>query len=223
MGAVGGNREWTGGSSDVIRVAIADDHPIVLAGVTALLQSAAEIELVGEAANGTEALAVIRATRPDVGIVDLSMPGVTGLELVARVAESCPTVRLLVLTMHEDAAHVQQMLKAGVRGYVLKRSAAQDLIGAVRAVAAGGMYVDPAVAARLFGAPHNDTPGLSDREAAVLRMTAQGLPNKEIAHRLGIGVKTTETYKARAAEKLGLSNRAEIIRYGISQGWLNLL
>lgn len=213
-----------------IRVALADDHPVVLAGVRALLQAAPEIELVGEAANGAAALQMICDKLPDVAVIDISMPDLNGIDLAKRVASSCPDVKLLALTVHEDRAYVQPLLQAGARGYLLKRSAAEDLVRAIRAVAAGGIYLDPAVADRALsnatrgsrgGAiPSDDPEALSQRETEVLKLTAQGYSNKEVAARLNISVKTIETYKARAAEKLGLRTRADIVRYGASQGWL---
>ncbi|MBD2749917.1 response regulator transcription factor [Microvirga sp. BT688] len=213
-----------------IRVALADDHPVVLAGVRALLQEAPEIELIGEASNGVAALQLICDKRPDVAVIDISMPDLNGIDLAKRVASSCPEVKLLALTVHEDRAYVQPLLHAGARGYLLKRSAAEDLVRAIRAVAAGGVYLDPAVADRALSDGLRNTKAgsaqsasletLSQREADVLRLTAQGYSNKEVATRLEVSVKTIETYKARAAEKLGLRTRSDIVRYGASQGWL---
>ena len=202
---------------------------MVLAGIKALLQAAPEIDLVGEATSGTAALEMIRACDPDVAVLDLSMPGLTGLDLARRLASECPTVRIIALTVHEDRAYVQPLLKAGARGYLLKRSAAEDLVRAVRAVAEGGMVLDPAVADKAFDQRSEilkataATSDLSPRETDVLRFTARGLGNKEIAARLEVSVKTVETYKARASEKLGLHSRAAIVRYGASQGWLDIL
>ncbi len=209
-----------------IRVALADDHPVVLAGIKALLQAAAEIEVVGEATTGTAALAIITQTMPDVAVLDLSMPGISGLELTRLLGEKCASVKVIALTVHEDRAYVQPLMEAGARGFLLKRSAAEDLVRAVRAVAAGGMVLDPAIAEKAFPArqEHEATAAaadLSPRESDVLRFTAQGFGNKEIAGRMDVSVKTVETYKARAAEKLGLRSRAAIVRYGAAQGWLD--
>ena len=210
-----------------IRVALADDHPVVLAGIKALLQAAPEVGLVGDTSSGTQALAMIRAELPDVAILDISMPGMNGLDLARRLAEDCPTVKIITMTVHEDRAYVQSLLQAGARGYLLKRSAAEELVRAVRAVADGGLYLDPAVAGKVLGeaspgAAKPDADGeLSPREADVLRFTAQGFSNKEIAGRLDVSVKTVETYKARASEKLGIRTRAEIVRYGATKGWLD--
>lgn len=209
-----------------IRVALADDHPIVLAGVKALLQEVPEIEIVGEATNGAEALEAIQTSQPDVAVVDISMAEINGLELARRLTGACPGVKLLALTVHEDRAYIQPMLQAGARGYLLKRSAAEDLLRAIRAVAAGGVYLDPAIADKALPEPQHNagekspSEELSAREAEVLRLVAHGFSNKEIANKLDVSVKTIETYKARASEKLGLRTRAEIVRYGAAHGWL---
>ncbi len=217
---------------NTIRVALADDHPVVLAGIKALLQAAPDFDVVGEATTGETALDLVQRTEPDVAVIDLSLPDLSGLELAERLAQAYPTVKVLALTVHEDRAYVQRLLQAGAKGYLLKRSAADDLPRAIRAVAAGGIYLDPAIAGMVLAEPPapDKMPGdpegaedLSPREREVLRLTAQGFANKEIAGRLEVSVKTVETYKARAAEKLGLRTRAEIVRYGASQGWLDQL
>ncbi len=211
-----------------IRVALVDDHPVVLAGIKALLQAAPEISLVGEATTAAQALRIICETEPDVAVIDISLPDLNGTELARRLANTCPNVRLLALTVHEDRAYVQPLLQAGARGYLLKRSAAEDLVRAIRAVAAGGVYLDPAVADKALSdiarrgeaGSGNEGGDLSQRETEVLQLTAQGFSNKEIAARLDVSVKTVETYKSRAAEKLGLRTRADIVRYGVAHGWL---
>ena len=129
-----------------LRLALADDHPVVLAGVKSLLQATPDMDVVGEAVTGLAALDMIRTTIPDVAVIDISMPDLTGIELARCLARDCPAVRLLALTVHEDQAYLQQMLSAGARGYLLKRSAADELVRAVRAVAAGGLFLDPAIA-----------------------------------------------------------------------------
>lgn len=216
---------------DPIRVVLADDHPVVLAGIRALLNADPDVELVGEATNGGEALPLIRTAAPHVAVIDVSMPGLNGLQLTERVADECPDTKVLVLTVHEDAAYVQPLLQAGARGYLLKRSAADDLLRAVRAVASGGVYLDPSVAghaladasAKTGAEPNVPGEALSPRETETLRLIAQGYANKEIARRIDVSVKSVETYKARAIEKLGLKTRAEVIRYGAAQGWLDAL
>jgi len=208
-----------------IQVVLADDHPIVLAGIKSLLQSAPEIELLGEATDGLTALSLLKQLTPDIAIIDVSMPGLTGVELANRLSAECPNVRVIALTVHEDQAYVQPLLQAGARGYMLKRSAADDLVRAVRAVADGGLYLDPAIAEKAMPAPAEDglegEVVLSPRELKVMQYTAQGLSNKEIAAKLDLSVKTIETYKARACEKLGLRSRSAIVRFGSSRGWLD--
>ncbi len=208
-----------------IRVALADDHPVVLAGIKALIQSAPEMVLIGEASDGRAALQLITATSPDVAVIDISMTQLSGVELARAISEQCPRVKVLVLTVHEDRAYVQQLLQAGARGYVLKRSAAEELVRAIRVVFAGDIHIDPAIAGKLLsgksaGSPSLTSIDLSQREEEVLKFAAQGFSNKEAATKLALSVKTVETYKARAAEKLGLRTRAEIVRYGASRGWL---
>jgi len=215
----------------MIRVALSDDHPIVLAGMKALLQATPDMDLVGEAMTGKAALELMREERPDVAIVDISMPDMTGIDLAQQLALECPSVRLLALTVHEDRTYLQAMLAAGARGYLLKRSAAEELVRAIRAVAEGGLFLDPAIAGLALScsaslgqpSPAAAGDGLSPREQDVLRHTARGLSNKEIAYRLEISTKTVETYKARATEKLGLRTRSDIVRYGAGQGWLKEL
>jgi DNA-binding NarL/FixJ family response regulator len=211
------------------RIVLADDHPIFLSGLRNLLQAEADMEVVGEASSGLAALRVIRDKSPDVGIVDISMPELNGIVLSRRLVQEMPSLRIIVLTLNEDRAYVKQALDAGVQGYVFKRSAAENLVQAIRAVVVGGLYVDPAIAQRMFADPKRSrrttaavsAPQLTDREAEVLRMVALGFTNKEIARRLDIGIKSVETYKARGFEKLGLRTRAELVRYASAQGWLS--
>lgn len=213
------------------RIVLADDHPIVLDGLRNLIRAEADFELVGEAASGLAALKVIRDQRPDVAVLDISMPEINGIVLSRKLTAEMPQVQVLMLTLHEDRAYLNQALEAGVRGYVLKRSAVENLVRAIRAVLVGGIYVDPAISGRMHdgkrssnkAAAHNGSaPALTEREAAVLKMASLGLTNKEIASRLDIGVKSVETYKARGLEKLGLKTRAELVRYAATQGWLDL-
>jgi len=149
----------------------------------------------------------------------------TGVELARHLSEQCPEVKILILTVHEDRAYVQQLLQANVRGYLLKRSAAEELVRAIRIVHGGDLYIDPVIAGKLLGgnAAGNTslaTSELSQREEEVLKLTAQGFSLKEAGLKLALSIKTVETYKSRAAEKLGLRTRAEIVRYGAAQGWL---
>ena len=216
--------------TDKIRIVLADDHPIVLDGLRNLIRAEPDLQLVGEAASGLSALKIIREQRPDVAVLDISMPELNGILLSRRLNGEMPGLRLLVLTLHEDRAYLNQALEAGVRGYVLKRSAVENLVQAIRAVMVGGLYIDPAIVGRVFeskqvskrlAARKGVAPALTDREADVLKMAALGFTNKEIASRLDVGVKSIETYKARGLEKLGLKTRAELVRYASGQGWLD--
>jgi len=209
-----------------IRVALADDHPIVLAGLTALIQAASDMRLVGQATDGEAAFDLIKAECPDVAVLDLSMPKTGGVEVAKRLAEENCSTKVLILTVHEDSAYLQQLLRLGVRGYLLKRSAADELVRAIRAVQAGGLFVDPIMASKLLtpGLPADpdavSVAELSGREEAVLRLVARGFSNKEAAAKLALSAKTVETYKARALEKLGLRTRAEVVRYAAKRDWL---
>lgn len=210
-----------------LRVVLADDHEVVRAGLKALVDASPGLRVVGEAGDGAEAVARARELAPDVVVMDVSMPGMDGAEAAERIARECPAVRVVALTAHDDRAHLTRLLQAGAAGYVLKRAAAAELVRAIRTVASGGMYVDPVLAGSLLRrAARPALPGpdsaetLSEREEEVLRRIAWGESNKEIAARLGISIKTVETYKARIAEKLGLRSRTEIVRYALARGWL---
>jgi DNA-binding NarL/FixJ family response regulator len=205
-----------------------DDHPVVLAGLKLLVGGEADFAIVGEARDGRTALRLATQLAPDVVVLDISLPEMNGVELAAALRAERPECRLLVLTVHEERAYLRQLLELGVGGYLLKRSAADELPRAIRAVAAGGIYLDPAIAGKVVGGlargASRSLPGepveLSDRESDVLRLVASGHSNKAISTRLNISVKTVETYKARAMEKLGLRSRVELVRYAADQGWL---
>jgi DNA-binding NarL/FixJ family response regulator len=210
------------------RIILADDHPIFLNGLRQLVLAETDFELVGEATTGTAALTLIKNKQPDVAVLDVSMPECNGILLARRVANEAPAVRVLLLTFYEDRAFVTQALQCGVRGYLLKRSAAENLRVAVLTVSAGGLYLDPVIAERMIdttlerpnSAEEKSGLELSERETEVLKRLALGYSNKEIASELDISVKSVETYKTRGAEKLGLKTRAEIVRYAAAQGWL---
>jgi DNA-binding NarL/FixJ family response regulator len=210
-------------------IALCDDHPIVLNGLQNLIESEPDFEIVGTATDGLAALKLIAEKLPDIALIDISMPELNGIALARRLRQEAPSVRVVVLTVYEDRAFLKQALDAGVRGYLLKRSAAESLIQAARAVLTGGIYVDPAMADRMFvnNTPRQGRkgetpmmPALTERESEVLKLTALGFTNKETARRLDIGVKSVETYKARGLEKLGLNTRAELVRYASAEGWL---
>jgi DNA-binding NarL/FixJ family response regulator len=211
-----------------IRVTLADDHPIILSGLRSLIQAQPDLELVGEATDGLLALELIKEQKPDVAVVDISMPDLNGLKVAQRVSQFLPSIRLIALTQHEDRAYVKQALDAGIRGYVLKRSAAENLVHAIRAVFDAGLYVDPAVAYRMFDdiprragrQQSENAKALTGREIDVIKLVALGFTSKEIARQFDLSVKTVETYKSRASEKLGLKSRVEIVRFASTQGWL---
>jgi DNA-binding NarL/FixJ family response regulator len=211
-----------------LRVLLADDHNVVRAGLRALIDAEPDLEVVAEAADGESAWHRAVELRPDVVVMDVSMPVMGGAPATERIRRDRPEVRVLALTVHEDRSYLQQLLQAGASGYLRKRSAADDLIHAIRTVARGGSYLDPGLTGKVLGSlmgrpPHTGTPpgdGLSDREEEVLRQIARGYTNREIAGELDVSVKTVETHKARAMEKLGLTSRAGIVAYAIQAGWL---
>ena len=217
------------GTADcVLRVVLADDHAVVREGLKALVNAQPDMCVVGEAADGEAAWHVARELAPNVLVMDLSMPVLGGAEATVRVRRDCPGVKVLALTVHEERDYLTQLLRAGASGYVLKRAAASELVRAVRAVAAGGTYIDPSVAATMVegyldaqtAAEQPAHSALSEREREVMVRIAKGFSNKEIAAALGVSVKTVETYKGRMAEKLGLRTRVDIVRYAARQGWL---
>jgi DNA-binding NarL/FixJ family response regulator len=211
-----------------LRILMADDHPIVLAGLKALVQADPGLEMVGEARDGRTALKLAQALRPDVTVLDISMPEMNGTEVARALLAEQPEARILILSVHEDRATLRQLLDMGVAGYLIKRSAADELLRAIHAVAAGGTYLDPAIAGKVVGSSGQGssrtgggpTVELSERETDVLRLIANGHSNKDISARLSISVKTIETYKARAMEKLGFKNRVDVVRHAAAKGWL---
>lgn len=216
------------GDDAVLRIVLADDHAVVREGLKALLNGQIDMRVVGEAADGEAACELTSALMPDVLVIDLSMPKLGGAQATERVHRDCPSVKILALTVHEERVYLTQLLRAGASGYVLKRAAAGELVGAVRTVASGGTYIDPSMAGSLVegyldGQDLATQPArgpLSEREEDVLMRIARGFSNKEIAAALGLSVKTVETYKSRVAEKLGLRSRVEIVRYAAERGWL---
>jgi DNA-binding NarL/FixJ family response regulator len=209
-----------------LRLLVVDDHAILREGIRSLLNSHDKYEVVGEAADGVSALEMIESLAPDVVMVDVSLPRLNGLHLTRQIKQRFPAVRTLALTVHEEGGYVRSLMEAGVSGYVLKRSAASELVRAIETVRTGGVYVDPYVAGALvtsLGPKRNSrTPSssLSEREREVVQYVAHGYSNKEIAEKLDLSVKTVETYRYRATEKLGLTSRADLVRYAIHQGWL---
>jgi len=209
---------------------IADDHAILRAGLTMLVNTQADMEVVSEAADGATAVQAARDTRPDVALLDLSMPRVGGMEALQEMAQHCRGTRVLVLTMHEDPAYLRSALAAGASGYLLKKAVDSELIAAIRAVNRSGTFVDPRLADVLVqdvltkkgtrANPKRPLPILSDRELQVLRLVALGYTSAQIAQRIYVGVKTVETYRSRVAEKLGLRTRRDLIRFALRMGLL---
>ena len=204
----------------MIRVVIADDHTILREGLKQLLQSAADLTVAGEAGNGHEVLAHVRGTAFDVLLLDMSMPGKSGMELIRQVKAERPKLRVLVLSMHEEHQYAVRSIRAGASGYLTKESAALELVAAIRKVAGGGAYISAEVAEQLAlasmpraeGPPHTL---LSDREYQVFRRLVAGAAVTQIAGDLNLSVKTVSTHKARLMEKLGVGNQAELIHYAL--------
>jgi DNA-binding NarL/FixJ family response regulator len=209
-----------------IRVVLADDHTVVRRGMRSLLEQAGDIEIVAEAADGHQALASIEANRPDVLVTDISMPGLTGIELAERVVRDYPQTRVLILSMHNDKAYATKALASGAAGYLLKDAGAAECEAAVRAVVRGESYLSPGISghvvseyARLAQAEAAAaTDPLTERQREVLRMIAEGLPTKSIARRLDISVKTVEAHRGQLMERLGIREVAGLVRYAVRVG-----
>jgi two-component system, NarL family, response regulator NreC len=211
-----------------IRVLIADDHAILRAGLRMLIGAQSDMTVVGEAENGNEAIRLTREIAPSVVILDVTMPEKGGLYAIRDILKAHPTVRILLLTMHEEPAFLRTALAAGASGYVLKKSVDADLLSAIRAVSKGRVYVDSELATSLVvqAVPERANAGdqasdlLSKRELQVLKLVAEGFSSREISEQIFIGTKTVETYRGRFAEKLGLKSRADIVRYALEIGLL---
>ncbi len=217
--------------SSAIKVVLADDHPLFLHGTRTMLEEAPDITVLGQAGNVTRALALITQLQPAVAVLDIAMPELNGIEVARRVAESALPTWTVILSNHEDRAYVQRALAAGARGYVLKRSAGDALVHAIRAVSSSGVYLDPTIAGQYLNRDPGSaaslpsrfgptTTSLTEREKEIVRLIAFGFTSKEIAGRLAITSKSVETYKARACEKLGLRSRAKLVQYAVLEGWL---
>jgi DNA-binding NarL/FixJ family response regulator len=212
--------------ADVIRVALCDDHAVVRSGLRRILADEADIEVVGEAGTAEEAVALAGATRPDVFVMDLGLPGTSGIAATREVVAANPSTKVLVLTVHDDVAYLRKAFDAGARGYLVKEAADVELILAVRHVATGQDYVHPALGAALLApgatAPRAGGPGgeLSERELEVLRLVALGHTNAEIAAELYVSVRTVETHRAHLQQKLGIKTRADLVRYAREIGLL---
>lgn len=213
-----------------VRILLADDHAVLRAGLRLLLCSQEGFQVVGEAATGMEVISLAEKLRPDLILLDLSMPALGGLDALPMLRRLCPEARILILTMHDDPQYLRQALKNGASGYVLKKAADIELISAVNAVLQGNIYVHPSLTRALLEdiipAPeHSATTGswetLSEREREVLRLVALGYTSAEIAEKLSLSAKTVETYRSRGMEKLGLRNRAALVRFALTNGLIS--
>ena len=215
-----------------IRILIADDHAVLRAGLRMLINSQEDLEVIGEAADGAEAVEQAGVLQPDLVLMDITMPGGGGVPAIPAVLKACPKTRVLVLTMHDDATYLRATMEAGATGYLVKSAADTELLTAIRTVAAGRTFVDlPGFAQAAPDAltngqrtepagPRDQPSPLSEREHEVLALVAQGHSNREVADRLGISIKTVETYRARLMEKLELRSRADLVRYALEKGLL---
>lgn len=214
-----------------IRLLLVDDHPIVLDGIKSHLCAQPEFEVVGDASNGQEALRKAKLTLPDVVLMDISMPHMNGLEAISHLRKQVPNAKILILTMHESKEYIAQVVRSGARGYLLKDSAPAELVGAIKAVHAGEVYFSPSVSKVLVQEMTSNASGsldgpspqpLTDREREVLSLIAEGLLNKQIADRLGIGVRTIETHRERIMRKLDIHTVAGLTKYAISRGMTSM-
>jgi len=212
-----------------LRILLADDHVTVRHGLKLLVESQDDMEVVAEASDGAAAVQLAMECRPDVVVMDVSMPGMNGLVATQTLRRMLPSAAIVTLTRHADDAYLQELLRAGASAYVLKQSAPAELLQAIRATGAGGQYVDSSLTARVTAGflgregrmGSRGTTAITEREAEVLRLIASGYSNKEIAGRLSLSVKTVEAHKANAMRKLDLNGRIDIVKYAVLQGWLD--
>ncbi|HEY0139722.1 MAG TPA: response regulator transcription factor [Thermoanaerobaculia bacterium] len=210
-----------------LNVFLVDDHAVLRHGLRMLIDSQPDMCVAGESERGRNVVEELRRHDGlDVVILDISMPDISGASAAPEIRAALPHVKIVALTRHAEKAYVQQMLQAGATGYVLKQTAADVLIAAIRSVASGGTYIDPAVAGKLLDSrghsrvPEHGTSSVTPREREIATMVAYGHTNKEIAVALGITVKTVETHKSNIMQKLELTSRAELVRFAMTQGWL---
>ncbi len=214
-----------------IRVLIADDHTVVREGLRALLTAQPDIEVVGEARDGEEAVSETEKLQPDIVLMDITMPGMNGLEATSHIKQQSPEVKILVLTMHESDDYFFRILEAGASGYFIKGGSSSELISAVRAVWRGDVFIYPTMAKRLLqdylqrvkaGQDAESYDGLTSRQREILKLIAEGCTNQEIAERLFLSVATVQTHRANIMAKLGLHNRTELVKYAIRHGFITL-
>jgi two-component system, NarL family, response regulator NreC len=218
-----------GQSMAKLRIMLVDDHALMRSGLQLLIDAQPDMEVIGEAESGRVAVALAQRCRPDTVVMDVSMPELGGADATVQLLQIFPAIRVLILTRHGEQWHLRRVLEAGAAGYAIKQTAPDELIHAIRTVAAGGTYIEPSLTRELIEryvghtAPgeHEGPRGrLTERETEVLRLVAWGLSNKEIAAQLHISVKTVEFHKANGIQRLGLSSRTDIVRYALAQGWL---
>lgn len=207
-----------------IRIILVDDHPVVREGLRSILSSFQEITIVGQAGSGREAIEVARELKPDVVVMDISMPEMSGIEATAALRRELPQIKVLALSMHENFAYIKQALAAGARGYILKDSGPKDLVRAICEAHAGTLPISPQAANVLVGQQKSESgrTELTPRETEVLTYIARGYTNKEMSAALGLGVRTVETHRENLIKKTGLSTVAELTRYAVSQGYVEL-
>ncbi|MXN67440.1 response regulator [Stappia sp. GBMRC 2046] len=214
-----------------IRTVVVDDHPLVVAGARALIEASEDIVCVGDANTGADAEALIKEVKPDVVVLDVSLPDVNGLVLAEKLLDGGFKGHIVMMTLYEERTFVQKALHIGAKGFIQKRSADQNLLLAIRSAMLGGLFLDPPTARDVMAptaedgadfSHSNSELGLTEREEYVLKMVALGYANKEIAARANVSIKSIETYKARATEKLKLHSRAQIVRFAVRHGWMNL-
>lgn len=209
------------------KVLIADDHAIVRAGLRALIHGETDLDLVGEAAGGYEAIELVEKTGPDVLVLDLSMPDLDGISVTRMLKPNFPDLRILILTLHEDEALLKEAIKAGASGYILKRAAESELISAIQVILRGDMYVDPSMLRSLLGeskplSQEQSTPleTLTPRETEILKLIVEGYTNRQVSEHLNISIRTVEGHRANISDKLGLHSRVELVRYARDHGMI---
>jgi two-component system response regulator NreC len=207
------------------RVVIADDHAIVRGGLRALIHDEIDLDLVGEAAGGYEAIDLVQKNHPDVLVLDISMPDMDGLSVIRKLKPDFPELHILILTLHEDEALVKEAIKAGASGYILKRAAETELISAIQVILRGDMYIDPSMLRALFRETRTDvtqqnlpTETLTPRETEILKLIAEGYTNRQIGEQLTISIRTVEGHRGNITDKLGLHSRLELVRYARQHG-----
>lgn len=214
---------------DKIQVLLAEDHQTVREGIKMIINAEEDMSVIGEADNGREVIHLAEKLNPDVILMDISMPELNGLIATAKLKRTLPKIKILTLTRHTDNAYLQELLQAGVNGYLLKQSAASELLRAIRVVTSGGNYLDPEITGKvLAGYTENKVKlrgevrgeRLTERESEILRHIALGYSNREIGEKMDISIKTVEAHKANALKKLDISSRREIMSYAILQGWM---